>query len=294
MEKIRKVLLIVNPVSGDIDKEDMIHAVQQELYALNASLNIYRTTGKNDREAIENRVTNNDFDRIIIAGGDGTIKLVAEALMDKKVPMGIIPAGSANGLAANLGIPEDLKTQLKIAFGGHITNMDVLSIDDEICLHISDLGVNAELIKNYQSSKVRGKLGYLLQSVPTLMYSKYPFEFEIELEDKTLHKEGILLAFANAKKYGTGANVNPEGKIDDGVFEILVYKNFDIPQILNTLKNETNVDAGFVEIIPVKKARVICKKPVACQVDGEYMGEKKEVTVKIIPNKLPIMSPVPF
>lgn len=294
MEKIKKVFLIVNPVSGDIDKEDIIHAVQQKLYAINASLNIYRTTGNNDREAIKNRVTNNDFDRIIIAGGDGTIKLVAEALMEKKVPMGIIPVGSANGLAANLGIPADLNMQLKIALGGHVTNMDILNIDDEVCLHISDLGVNAELIKNYQNSKVRGKLGYLLQSVPTLMYSKYPFEFEIELENKTLHKEGILLAFANAKKYGTGANVNPQGRIDDGVFEILIYKNFDIPQILNTLKNETNVDAGFVEIIPVKNARVICKKPVACQVDGEYMGEKKEVNVNIIPNKLPIMSPVPL
>lgn len=294
MEKIKKVFLIVNPVSGDIDKEDMIHAVQQKLYAINASLNIYRTTGENDREAIKNRVSNNDFDRIIIAGGDGTIKLVAEALMEKKVPMGIIPVGSANGLAANLGIPADLNTQLKIALGGHVTNMDILNIDNEVCLHISDLGVNAELIKNYQNSKVRGKLGYLLQSVPTLMYSKYPFEFEIELENETLYKEGILLAFANAKKYGTGANVNPEGRIDDGVFEILIYKNFDIPQILNTLKNETNVDAGFVEIIPVKKARVICKKPVACQVDGEYMGEKKEVNVNIITHKLPIMSPVPL
>ncbi|SHF53335.1 lipid kinase, YegS/Rv2252/BmrU family [Salegentibacter echinorum] len=294
MEKIKKVFLIVNPVSGDIDKEDIIHAVQQKLYEINASLNIYRTTGKNDREAIKNRVNNNDFDRIIIAGGDGTIKLVAEALMEKKVPMGIIPVGSANGLAANLGIPADLKTQLKIALGGHVTNMDILNIDGEVCLHISDLGVNAELIKNYQNSKVRGKLGYLLQSVPTLMYSKYPFEFEIQLESETLHKEGILLAFANAKKYGTGANVNPQGRMDDGVFEILIYKNFDIPQILNTLRNETNVDAGFVEIIQVEKARVICKKPVACQVDGEYMGEKKEVNVNIIPHKLPIMSPVPL
>lgn len=292
MKEIKKVLLIVNPISGDINKEYIINAVQHQLYLINAALNVYRTTGENDKEAIQKLVRKNNYDRIIIAGGDGTIKLVAEAaLLDKVIPLGIIPAGSANGLAVNLRIPQELDSQLEVALGDHFTNVDILEINNEVCLHISDLGVNAELIKNYEGSKIRGKLGYLLQSVPTLLYSKYTFEFEIQLEHETLQKEGILLAFANANKYGTGANVNPRGKIDDGVFEILLFKNLDVLEILNTLRNETDINPEFVEIIPVKKAKVICKKPVAFQIDGEYMGEQKEVSVKISSKKLPIMSP---
>ena len=61
-------------------------------------------------------------------------------------------------------------------------------------------------------------------------------------------------------------------------------------EILKTLRNETDVNSEFVEIIPVKEARVFCKKPVAFQIDGEYLGEKEEISVKISPKKLPIMT----
>lgn len=290
MEEIQKVLLIVNPISGDINKENIIQNVEAEVRKINAELITYRTTGENDRKKIKTLVDERAFDRILIAGGDGTIKLVAEALIDNKTPIAIIPAGSANGLALNLGIPKNLKEQINIALGNSITQMDMLEINDELCLHIGDLGLNAELIKNYEHSRIRGKMGYLLQTIPTLWYSKYPFEFEVKLENRSFTKQGILLAFANAKKYGTGANVNPKGKIDDGVFEILLFKNFDTLEILKTLRNETDVNSEFVEIIPVKEAQVFCKKPVAFQIDGEYLGEKEEISVKISPKKLPIMT----
>mgnify|MGYP003136637030 CR=1 FL=1 len=290
MKEIQKVLLVVNPISGGLNKEHIIQTIEYELLKINAGLITYKTTGKNDREKIQKLVTENNFDRVFVAGGDGTIKQVAEALINFLIPIAIFPAGSANGLAVNLGIPNILEEQLKIALGNEHKEMDMLEINGELCLHISDLGLNAELIKNYEHSRIRGKMGYLLQSIPTLWESKYPFEFEIELENKTITKKGILLAFANAKKYGTGANVNPKGKIDDGVFEILLFKNFDILEILKTLRNETDVNSEFVEIIPVKSARVFCRKPVAFQVDGEYIGEKEEISVKISAKKLSIMT----
>ncbi|TDN83055.1 YegS/Rv2252/BmrU family lipid kinase [Salegentibacter sp. 24] len=290
MEEIKKVLLIVNPISGDRNKENIIERVAVEVKKINAELKTYRTTGENDQEKIQKLVEESNFDRVLIVGGDGTIKQVAEGLKETEIPIAIISAGSANGLALNLGIPNNLKEQIKIAFGHNMTQMDTLDVNGELCLHIGDLGLNAELIKNYHNSNIRGKVGYLLQSVPTLWESKYPFEFEIKLEDRSLTKKGILLAFANAKKYGTGANVNPKGKINDGVFEILLFKNFDILEILKTLRNETDVNSEFVEIIPVKEVQVFCKKPVAFQIDGEYIGEKEEISVKISPKKLLIMT----
>ncbi|PRX51935.1 diacylglycerol/lipid kinase family protein [Salegentibacter salegens] len=290
MKEIQKVLLIVNPISGDLNKKNIIETVENELLKINARLITFKTTGENDQDKIKKLVAENTFDRVFIAGGDGTIKQVAEALIDFLIPIAIFPAGSANGLAVNLGIPINLEEQLKIALGNKHTEMDMLEINGELCLHISDLGLNAELIKNYEHSRIRGKMGYLLQSIPTLWESKYPFEFEIELNNKRFTRKGILLAFANAKKYGTGANVNPKGKIDDGVFEILLFKNFDVLEILKTLRNETDVNSEFVEIIPVKSARVFCRKPVAFQIDGEYIGEKEEISVKISPKKLPIMT----
>src|SRR5690606_2435569 len=86
-------------------------------------------------------------DRIICAGGDGTIKLVAEALQSRKIPVGIIPAGSANGLATNLGIPATLQEQIKNALGDTLNEIDIILLDNEVCLHMSDFGLNAELIR---------------------------------------------------------------------------------------------------------------------------------------------------
>lgn len=290
MEEIQKILLVVNPISGAIDKGTIIRRIVNECDKIDARVKTYKTTGDKDKEKVNQLVTENDFDRVLIVGGDGTIKLVAEALKEREIPIAIFPAGSSDGLALNLGIPNNLEEQLKIALGNHLTQMDTLEINGELCLHISDLGLNAELIKNYEHSGIRGKMGYLLQSIPTLLFSKYPFKFEIILENQNITKKGILLAFANARKYGTGANVNPKGKIDDGVFEILLFKDFDIFEILKTLRNETNINSEFVEIMPVKKARIFCRKPVSFQIDGEYIGEKEEISVKISPKKLPIFT----
>jgi diacylglycerol kinase (ATP) len=101
----------------------------------------------------------------------------------------------------------------------------------------------------------------------------------------------VLLGFANAKKYGTGANVNPKGEPDDGIFEILIFKKLNLGEILKTLRNETNFNPEFVEIIPAKSASIFCKKPVPFQVDGEYIGKETEIDIKILPEKLKIIVP---
>lgn len=291
MARIKNVLFVVNPISGAIEKKDLIEQVRKHIKKIEASLFIYLTTGMDDCANIEKRIKDLKPCRIIIAGGDGTIKAVADALNGEEIPLGIIPAGSANGLAVNLHLPTNVDDQLKIAFGNSLRKMDIINIDDEFCLHMSDFGLNAELIKKYENSNMRGKLGYLLQSIPTLVQSDYPFQFKIETNNSTFDTEGILLAIANAKSYGTGATVNPQGKIDDGFFEILIFKNFDFIEILKTLRNEVVLDPDFVEIISTKEAKISCKSPVAFQIDGEYLGEKDSVHVSVAPIKLEIAVP---
>ncbi len=292
MENIKRVLLVVNPISGAMDKSVLIEQVKKEVIKINARLIVYQTSGDKDNSSLEKIIEEKNPCRIIVAGGDGTIKLVAEALHKKKIPMGIIPAGSANGLAVNLNLPTTVQGQLETALGENFLEMDIILINDEFCLHMSDFGLNAELIKKYEKSNVRGKLGYLLQSIPTLVESEYPFEFEIEVNNRTINTQGILLAIANANSYGTGATVNPEGKINDGLFELLIFKTFDFFEILMTLRNEVNIDPEFMETIVAREAKIHCKYPVAFQIDGEYMGEYESVNVSILPNKIQMAVPL--
>lgn len=292
MGNIKTVLLVVNPISGDLDKTQLIEQIKKEIINLKACLVVFYTQGDNDVKDLKNSIKEINPWRIICAGGDGTIKLVAEALQSRKIPVGIIPAGSANGLATNLDLPASLPEQIKAALGDSVNAMDVILINDELCLHMSDFGLNAELIRNYEKSAVRGKIGYLLQSIPTLVESEYPFQFVIEANNKIIETEGILVAIANARSYGTGAKVNPKGKINDGKFEILIFKNFDVIGILKTLRNEVELNPQFVEIIQTTQARISCLKPVAFQIDGEFLGEKQDAHVKIKTQELLLAGPI--
>ncbi|NJW54326.1 diacylglycerol/lipid kinase family protein, partial [Salinimicrobium oceani] len=134
-------------------------------------------------------------------------------------------------------------------------------------------------------------LGYLIQSIPTLIKSDFPFEFRIETNGKILQRTAFLVAIANARRYGTGATINPHGKYDDGKFEILIFKEFNIPQILQTFREDVELSEDFLEIIPAVEARITSSKNIPFQIDGEYRGDIKEVLAQISSVKIKIAVP---
>lgn len=288
MADFRNILMVVNPISGGEEKDDLIKEVRQAVEKNNYKFHLFKTTGENDIQKIKEEIDQIQPERVLVVGGDGTVKIVAEALFHKDLPIAIFPAGSANGLALNVGIPENRKQQIEVAMGDHFTNLDVLQVNDELCLHLSDIGLNAELIKNYESASIRGKFGYLMQSIPTLVRSKYPYEYEVEIDGKVYNHKGIMLAIANCQKYGTGAKINPEGRHDDGKFEIVIFKNLDIAEILGTLREDVKFNPDFAETISTERAIISCKTPIAFQIDGEFIENTQKIEVKIAEKSLKI------
>ncbi len=285
--KLNKVLLVINPVSGDTDKKPLIDMIGDFL-GDNIESSMYATTGIDDIGILRKKLRADRPDRLLVIGGDGTIKLAAQVCHEQQVSIGILPAGSANGLATDLGLPEDTKKALSVALGEKIIKMDALEIDGSIGLHISDLGINAELIKNYSDSAVRGHFGYFVNSIPTLWETEGPYRFSILANGEMRHVDAIMVAFANSKKFGTGAVINPNGKIDDGKFEVVLFKKLDVVQVLRTLNGKIDMDSDFVEVIQTTKVRVTTEKPVSFQIDGEFNDDIQEVNVTIIPNYVSI------
>lgn len=284
------ILLVVNPISGDIDKSELIRQVKQKV-SPHHPLKIYTTTGTDDRARITDLLNTFPARRVLVAGGDGTIKLMAEVLRDQETALGILPTGSANGLARSLNLPSLPDEALAVALGNHFQKTDALCINNDLCLHISDLGLNAELIKHYEAGNVRGKLGYALQTIPTLMSSNMPYTFDITVDQGRYSRQGILLALANAHKYGTGATINPKGKIDDGKFEVLVFKKLNVLEIAKTLQEDVQLDSDFAESFTTTHATIRCQQAVPFQIDGEYCGEVQHLDVSILPHHLNIAVP---
>ena len=294
MKTQNTILLVINPIAGGTDKQPIINAFKEHVSKDGNQSFIYETTGDRDKEAIQKLIKEQNPNRIVVSGGDGTIREVADAIKGASVKVGLLPSGSANGLATNFDIPDSLEEQLDIALGDHFIAMDLIEINGYTCLHIADLGINAQLIKNYEKSEIRGKLGYLIQSFPTLLSSDFPFEVEIQCDDQTISEEGILVAIANANKFGTGAQINPTGKMDDGIFEVLVFKNFSIKGILETFYDDAELDPDFVKVIPCKNVSIQSRKPIAFQIDGEFIGDEQRVEAKMTPHKLNLAIPKSF
>ena len=291
MSSQKKYILVVNPISGDVDKAEIIETATAFANSENIDLIVYETTGKNDESAIQKLQKENDAERIIVVGGDGTIKMVAEAVQDHNVILGIIPGGSANGLSVDLDLPDEIEENLKIAFHNSYMEMDMISINGKKSLHLSDIGINAELVKNYENSNVRGKLGYALQAINTLTGLKEPFHAKIETKGRIVETEARMVVIANSQKYGTGVSINPDGVMNDGKFEIVILKNLDLIVFGKILSGNMPVESGDVEIISTDRATITTNVPVSFQIDGEYCDEVTKLEVEILPGQMKVAIP---
>lgn len=287
----KNVLLIVNPISGGVEKSEIIETATDFVNGLQKNLVLYDTSGNNDILKIQDLYAKFDPERVLIAGGDGTIKLVAEALEDEDVIFGILPAGSANGLATDLGLPNDIQECLIIAFREKHLAIDMIMINGKKSLHLSDLGLNADLIKNYENSSVRGKLGYALQAVTTLVEKEAPFIATIEVNDTTIECEAQMIVIANSKKYGTGVVINPTGLMDDGKFELIILKNLDLMVFGKIITGNMPIEAEDVEIITTDKAMITTNRPVSFQIDGEYCGTQSNLSIALAAAKMKVAIP---
>jgi len=287
----KNIIFVVNPISGDLDKSDLVASVEEFATTHNFNLEVYETTGKSDAKAIQNIYNQYNPERIVVAGGDGTIKMVAEAMEEHDVIIGILPAGSANGLSVDLNLPDGIEENLKIAFLNHYIDMDMICINGKKSIHLSDIGLNADLVKNYEQSDVRGIWGYALQAFTTLKESNEPFVATITANNKTVEHVARMIVIANSQKYGTGVIINPNGAMNDGKFELVILKNLDLLLIGKIITGNMPIDTDDVVIISTDKADIKTDYPVSFQIDGEYCGAQSNLEIHILHKQMKIAVP---
>lgn len=286
--------MVVNPISGNIDKAALIATVTLFAEKENLNLVIYTTSGVTDIVNIKTLYGIYKPERIIVAGGDGTIKMVAEAMEKQDVVLGILPAGSANGLAVDLNLPPTLDENIAIAFHNNYMEIDMISINGKKSIHLSDLGLNAEMIKNYEKSSIHGKWGYVLQTLSTLIDLDDPFIATITGDFETIECVARMIVIANSKKYGTGVSINPNGVMNDGKFELVILKNLDLVVLGKIITGNMPIDSEDVEIISTDKATISTNVPVSFQIDGEYFGTETKLNIEILPKQMKVAIPNPI
>ncbi len=287
---IVKLLFIVNHRSGTGSLDWRLTIEQYYRESVHAA-EVYELPEQCDINEIKQKIHASGAQRVIAVGGDGTLKLVASLLAGTGIPMGVIPAGSANGMAKELGIPTDAEAALQVATEGLVTRIDAIRVNGELCIHLSDIGFNAFIIKTFESMNRRGMWGYI-KAAWHVLWRNRKMQVKIETDNHFVTREAAMIVLANASRYGTGAVINPEGKLNDGFFEIVVLKKIALGEIFKMMVSHRPYDPTKTEVFKTRSVTVQSKHKTHFQVDGEYLGKVHSLEAAIEPHALSIIVPV--
>ncbi|MDP3466747.1 MAG: diacylglycerol kinase family protein [Daejeonella sp.] len=287
-----RILFVINPKSGHGGERNLKKLISWQSETDGFDYQLIIMSG-DDKERISNTINQYKPDIVAAAGGDGTINLMAGILAHTGIPLAIIPQGSANGMAKELHIQGKTESALEILVKGKTKAIDLIKINDRICIHLADVGLNARVVKRFEKDPKRGILTYARHLFGEMFLLK-KYVFNISCDGKTIRRKGVSITFANASQYGTGAVINPKGILDDGKFELVIIKPFPPIKLLSiTWKMFMNKlhTSDYVEIISCVKAQVISSRKTTLQVDGEVLGKVKEISIECLHKALLVKVP---
>jgi diacylglycerol kinase (ATP) len=287
-----KILYVINQKSGTESKDGPEVIIEKFMSENQTEYELFYLTGKDDQKKIHERINKFKPETVVASGGDGTINFVASIIIGKPLKLGVIPSGSANGLAFELGISEKVSEALQLIITGNAKPMDVVKInEDHISLHLSDVGINARIVKEFEKENSRGFKGYIKHFYKEMLKPQRSYKCVIKTENGVFKHRAHMTVIANASKYRTGANINPNGQIDDGLFEVIVIKphqkwlwksfigaftgKFDQQPHIETYKCASAV----INTFPLQEL----------QVDGEGLGKTGEIRASIIKHALQVI-----
>lgn len=289
-----KLLLIVNPISGGVNKEPFLNEAKILLDKFCIEYQIFKTTGENDEIELKKILDVYQPDKVASLGGDGTTLFTGVSLLGRDIPMGIIPLGSANGMAMELNVnPTPIYALNDMLLSEHIKELDIILINDEhYCLHIGDVGINAQIVDKYSKDKNRGMITYAKYFAQELLAQNY-FEYKIDVRGKIYTGKTLDMHFCNARKFGTGVPLTKNGSPFDGIFEIVLINDISTAKLLRAglsavnEKYEVNSDS---EIIECEEAHVEFSEKQLLQLDGEVIGKVDRIKAQILKGAIKFIS----
>ena len=284
-----RFFFVINSNSGS-NSHDWATIISAYFIHLNYEIELYFLTKNCNIKTIKERLTSFSPTQAIAVGGDGTVKLVAECIIETSIFLGILPGGSANGLAKELGIPEDPIKALDVIVHGEIRKIHTTTVNDQLCIHLSDIGLNAYLMKKFESNGVRGMWGYMIASIKVLLQNSL-MDIEMVIDGEKIKLKAFMVVIANATMYGTGAVINPIGNLDDEYFEVIVIKKISFLEVFKMVVSHQSYDEEKTKIYQTNSLTIKSRKKVHFQLDGEYLGKVNVVTANLVPDALRINVP---
>jgi diacylglycerol kinase (ATP) len=284
------VVVIINPVAGgraSLPAEQRVRLGERALarHRLAGRVELTRAAGHGSelaRQAIADRC------EVVVAwGGDGTINEIASELIGTNTTLGIVRAGSGNGLAREMGIPPRPEEALDIALAGRDRAIDVGEIEGHPFLNVAGIGFDAAMAAEFNrlGDERRGRCRYA-QVVARAMFGYRGARYTIDTDRRRLETDALLVAIANLTQYGSGAFIAPGAWPDDGLLDVVVVGARGVLGRIGLVPrvfNRTIHKAAGVATLPAARVVVTANDPILFHVDGEPHAGGTTVEARVRP-----------
>ncbi len=236
------MMLIINPISGTAAKAGLDEKVRERLEPLGYDVDVRLTERAGHATELAREAVAAGYAGVLAAGGDGTINETARALCDTRVPMGIIPAGSGNGLARHLNIPIDPELSLDVISQLHPIDVDYGTVNGALFFCTMGVGFDAAVSQKFASQGKRGMMMYVKSMLQ--VYHNYNSEtYTISANGHVFTEKAFVVAVANASQYGNNAYIAPTASITDGLLDVTIIHSGNV---LDTARVGLDMMTGYL------------------------------------------------
>ncbi|MDY6372361.1 MAG: diacylglycerol kinase family lipid kinase [Bacteroidales bacterium] len=284
-----KLAIIVNPVSG-LGRQKKIEKIlreniDHELFDYSVLYTEYRHHGTElAREAAERGV-----DCVVAVGGDGSVNDVVQGLRGSDVRLGIIPAGSGNGLARTLRLPLVPALAVRVLNQRYPMTIDSIDINGKwLSVNASGVGFDAYIARLMHAAKTRGLAAYT--NLIVREYASYKNQdYTLTVDGRTFQRNAWLIAVANSQQYGNNLTVAPKAKLDDGLMDITILDRIPPDHLAITVPlafTKLFDLSAHVEIMKAKELTIEGNLDKWCNIDGEGENIGKVIQFTMLPASL--------
>lgn len=287
----RKVLFIINPVSGGKKKDKVPELVQQNLdVSLFEPTIVFTNNAMHASELALEAV--GQYDYVVAVGGDGTVNEIASSIVGTDTALGIIPFGSGNGLARFLGIPMDTGEAIKTLNKEKVELIDSGKLNGQYFFNMAGMGFDAHISEVFSHDKTRGFGAYIRSAFHEIANYKSEI-YQLEIDGVAYEREAFMLSFANSSQYGNNAHVSPNASVQDGLLDVCIIKPFPLYRFIEMglrMFTKTSESSKYVEIIRAKHIMVRRGKSGAVHLDGEPQMLGADAEINVVPGSLKIIT----
>lgn len=268
---MQRVAVILNPAA----RGQRAQRLEARVRAVARKAVVHCTTRQGEAEMLARRAAAEGFGGVVAAGGDGTVNEVVNGIAGSKSALGILPLGTMNVYAAELGLPAgNLEACWKIIAAGKPRRVDLPSANGRHFVQLAGVGFDAQAIAETSRSLKRniGPLSYLVSAAQ--IAARRPPRLQVESE-QAVTKEGSFVLVGNGRLYGGPFPFFKQAVIDDGLFDVLVFKRFNYLEIIRYMQDvlfSPQITSPEVEYFQTTALRVTSEGTVPVEIDGELIG----------------------